>query len=81
MRKAAARSILDRRIATADNIARGLDQLLGLPETAERMGTSVSHVRELIRTGRLTHVRVGRFMRVPASAVAEFIAASLEVGR
>lgn len=81
MRRTAARSIADRRREHADSIARGLDPLLGLQDTADRMGTTVSHVRELIRTGRLTHVRVGRFMRVPTSAVAEFIAASLEVGR
>lgn len=66
--------------ATGENIAAGSDALVRLPEVAERMGTTVSHVREMIRTNEITHVRIGRFMRVPASEIARYIAENTTVG-
>ena len=44
------------------------------PDTlADHWGCSSDHVRELCRTGQLTHFRLGKKMfRIPPSAVAEF---------
>lgn len=65
----------------AASIAAGLNELLTVEETAQRLGTGVLHVRALIRTGRMTHVRIGRFMRIPASALAVFIEANTTVAQ
>ena len=43
--------------------------VLTLEETAKHLGVSRSTAYELIRTGRLRSVRIGRLLRIPASAV------------
>lgn len=48
--------------------------LLDVNDTAAKMGTSVSHIREMIRKGELPHTRVGRFLRVSEEAVDKYIA-------
>lgn len=43
------------------------------PETlADRWGCSANHVRNLIRRGTLPAFRLGRLMRIPAAAVADY---------
>lgn len=44
--------------------------MLTLDETANHLGVSRSTTYELVRTGRLRAVRIGRLLRLPASAVA-----------
>jgi excisionase family DNA binding protein len=51
------------------------DRLLTVAEAAERLGTSDSFPRRLISGRRIRFVRVGRHVRIPESALAEFIAA------
>ncbi|MBN9305968.1 MAG: excisionase family DNA-binding protein [Devosia sp.] len=41
-------------------------------ELAQRWGVSAQHVRDLIAKGTLRHFRVGRLIRIPATAVREF---------
>ena len=59
---------------TQQRIAHGEDRLVDVPTAASRLGTSVSHVRAMIRDGRLAHIRVGRFLRVAESELARFLA-------
>jgi excisionase family DNA binding protein len=54
-------------------IAAGLDPLNNVEVAAERLDTTPGHTRRLIREGKLGHVRVGRFIRVPDSAIARFL--------
>ncbi len=49
--------------------------LLTVDQVAERLGTSVSFPRRLIGQRRIRFVRIGRHVRIPESALAEFIAA------
>ena len=51
------------------------DRLLTVGEVAELLGTSDSFPRRLISERRIRFVRVGRHVRIPESALAEFIAA------
>jgi excisionase family DNA binding protein len=51
------------------------DRLLTVPEVADRLGTGERFVRRLIAERRITYVYVGRFIRIPESAVDEFIEA------
>lgn len=60
--------------STAAGIANGADEVVDVQVAAARLNTSVTHVRHLIRTGKLAHVRVGRFIRVPVSALTRFLA-------
>ena len=46
-----------------------MDDLLTIAEAAERLGTSVRFPRRLITERRITFVRVGRHVRIPASAL------------
>jgi excisionase family DNA binding protein len=50
------------------------DCLRRLDQAAERLGCGVTTVRGLIRTGELRAVRVAGALRVPDSAIDEFIA-------
>ncbi|MQA96605.1 MAG: helix-turn-helix domain-containing protein [Streptosporangiales bacterium] len=50
------------------------DQLLTVEEAAEWLRTSPRFPRRLIAERRIEFVRVGRFVRIPASALREFIA-------
>jgi excisionase family DNA binding protein len=51
------------------------DRLLTVAQVAELLGTSVCFPRRLISERRIRFVRVGRHVRIPESALAEFIAA------
>jgi excisionase family DNA binding protein len=54
-----------------------LDRLLTVAQVAEVLGTTERFPRRLIAERRITFVRVGRHVRIPESAVAEFIAAGV----
>lgn len=50
-----------------------MDQLLNVNEVAELLGTTVRFPRRLIEERRIRFVKVGRHVRIPSSALAEFI--------
>ena len=52
------------------------DRLLTVDEAAERFGTSVRFPRRLIAERRIRFVHVGRHVRIPESAIAEFVASA-----
>jgi excisionase family DNA binding protein len=54
------------------------DRLLTIPEVAEILRTGERFVRRLVAERRITVVRVGRHVRIPASAVDAFITAGTE---
>ena len=54
-----------------------MDQLLNVNEVAELLGTTVRFPRRLIEERRIRFVRVGRHVRIPESALREFIGAGL----
>jgi excisionase family DNA binding protein len=54
-----------------------LEQLLTIGQVAELLGTTERFPRRLIEERRIRFVRVGRHVRVPESALREFIAAGL----
>ena len=45
------------------------ERLLSAPEAADLLGMTTAGVRDLIRTGRITSVKIGRLRRIPSSAV------------
>jgi excisionase family DNA binding protein len=51
------------------------ERLLTVAEVAEVLGTSQRFPRRLIEERRIRFVRVGRYVRIPESALREFIAA------
>jgi excisionase family DNA binding protein len=53
------------------------DRLLSVAQVAELLGTSERFPRRLIAERRIRFVKVGRFVRIPQSAVEEFITAGL----
>ena len=53
------------------------DRLLTVAQAAELLGTSERFPRRLIEQRRIRFVRVGRHVRIPESALREFIAAGL----
>jgi excisionase family DNA binding protein len=53
------------------------DRLLTVSEAAEMLSTSERFPRRLIEQRRIRFVRVGRHVRIPESALREFIAAGL----
>jgi excisionase family DNA binding protein len=55
----------------------GLDRLLTVGQVAELLGTTERFPRRLIAERRIAFVRVGRHVRIPESAVRDFIAAGL----
>jgi excisionase family DNA binding protein len=59
-------------LATAE-----IDRLLTVGQVAELLGTTERFPRRLIAERRITFVRVGRHVRIPESAVREFIAAGV----
>lgn len=63
---------MTRRAATT-----GPERLLTVSEAAEMLSTSERFPRRLIAERRIRFVRVGRHVRIPESALAEFIAAGL----
>ncbi|MFJ4668798.1 excisionase family DNA-binding protein [Kitasatospora purpeofusca] len=50
------------------------DPLLTTAQAAELLGTTERFPRRLIAERRIAFVKVGRHVRIPASAVAEYIA-------
>jgi excisionase family DNA binding protein len=56
-------------------VSASADRLLTVAQAAELLGTSDSFPRRLISERRIRFVRVGRHVRIPESALAEFIAA------
>jgi excisionase family DNA binding protein len=53
------------------------DRLLTVAEVAELLGTGERFPRRLIAERRIAFAHVGRHVRIPESAVSEFIAAGL----
>lgn len=53
-----------------------MDRLLTVDQAAERFGTGVRFVRRLIAERRIRFVKLGSHVRVPESAIREFIAES-----
>jgi excisionase family DNA binding protein len=53
------------------------ERLLTIAEAAELLSTSPRFPRRLIEERRIRFVRVGRHVRIPESALREFIAAGL----
>ena len=53
------------------------DRLLTVGQVAELLGTTERFPRRLIAERRICFVRVGRHVRIPESAVDEFIAAGV----
>ena len=51
------------------------DSLLTVEQVAERLGTTPRFPRRLIAERRITFIKVGRHVRIPESAVSEFIGA------
>jgi excisionase family DNA binding protein len=51
-----------------------MDRLLTVNQVAELLGTTGRFPRRLIEERRITYVKVGRHVRIPESAVREFIA-------
>jgi excisionase family DNA binding protein len=54
-----------------------VEQLLTVRQAAELLGTSERFPRRLIAERRIRFVRVGRHVRIPESALGEFIAAGI----
>jgi excisionase family DNA binding protein len=54
-----------------------LERLLTVAEAAELLSTTARFPRRLIEERRIRFVRVGRHVRIPESALREFIAAGL----
>jgi excisionase family DNA binding protein len=54
-----------------------VERLLTVAEAAEVLGTSERFPRRLIAERRIRFVRVGRHVRIPESALAEFITAGV----
>ncbi|MXM68347.1 excisionase family DNA-binding protein [Streptomyces sp. HUCO-GS316] len=51
------------------------ERYLDVVQVAEILGTTVRFPRRLIEERRITFVKVGRHVRIPESALAEFVAA------
>lgn len=52
-----------------------MDKLLSVGEAADLLGTTERFPRRLIAERRIRFVRVGRHVRIPASAIAEYVEA------
>lgn len=50
-----------------------MERLLTVGEAADALGTSVKFPRRLIAQRRIRFVRVGRLVRIPESALEEFV--------
>lgn len=53
-----------------------MDRLLTVEQVAELLGTGVRFSRRLIAERRIAFVKVGRHVRIPESAVRDYIAAN-----
>jgi excisionase family DNA binding protein len=54
-----------------------IDRLLTLEEAADRLGTKPRFTRRLVAERRIRFTRVGRHIRIPESALREFIDAGM----
>jgi excisionase family DNA binding protein len=54
-----------------------VEQLLTVEAAATRMSTSPRFIRRLIAERRIAYVKLGRYVRIPASALDEFISAGV----
>ncbi|MEO3937540.1 helix-turn-helix domain-containing protein [Dermatophilaceae bacterium Soc4.6] len=52
-----------------------MEILLDLNEAAKRLGVGPKFPRRLVAERRIRFVKVGRFVRIPESAIEEFVAA------
>ncbi|MCI0385097.1 excisionase family DNA-binding protein [Streptomyces sp. CNQ085] len=52
------------------------ERYLSVAQVAERLGTTERFPRRLVAERRITFVKVGRHVRIPESALAEYIAAN-----
>ncbi|MEU2717897.1 excisionase family DNA-binding protein [Streptomyces sp. NPDC007205] len=52
------------------------ERYLSVDQVAEVLGTTVRFPRRLIEERRITYVKVGRHVRIPESAVRDYIAAN-----
>ncbi|MFF3161595.1 excisionase family DNA-binding protein [Streptomyces sp. NPDC003273] len=52
------------------------ERYLSVDQVAEMLGTTVRFPRRLIEERRITYVKVGRHVRIPESAVRDFIRAN-----
>ena len=52
------------------------ERYLSVDQVAELLGTTVRFPRRLVEERRITYVKVGRHVRIPESAVRDFIAAN-----
>ena len=52
------------------------ERYLSVDQVAEVLGTTVRFPRRLIEERRITYVKVGRHVRIPESALQEFIASN-----
>ena len=50
-----------------------MDELLTVDQAAERLGTSPSFPRKLITERRITFVKVGRCVRIPAASLEAYV--------
>jgi excisionase family DNA binding protein len=55
----------------------GIDRLLTLEEAADALGTKLRFTRRLVAERRIRFTRVGRHVRIPESALREFIDAGM----
>ncbi len=53
-----------------------MDRLLTVEQAAELLGTTVRFPRRLIAERRIRYVKLGAHVRIPESAVREFVAAA-----
>jgi excisionase family DNA binding protein len=61
----------------SNNCEGQVEKLLTVAQAAELLGTTERFPRRLIAERRIRFVRVGRHVRIPESALAEFITAGL----
>ncbi|MET7270523.1 excisionase family DNA-binding protein [Streptomyces flaveolus] len=52
-----------------------MERLLTVDQVAERLSTGVRFARRLIEERRIRYVKVGRHVRIPESAVRDYLAA------
>ncbi|WP_330330393.1 excisionase family DNA-binding protein [Streptomyces sp. NBC_00536] len=52
------------------------ERFLNVVQVAELLGTTVRFPRRLVEERRITYVKVGRHVRIPESAVREYLAAN-----
>ncbi|MDX3619623.1 excisionase family DNA-binding protein [Streptomyces europaeiscabiei] len=52
-----------------------IDRYLSVDQVAELLGTTARFPRRLIEERRIRYVKVGRYVRIPESALREYLAA------